>query len=169
MVAEAIKKIEGSIEGLDNHNMPADPIVKHLISKLEHDEGLAALVTQEHKTLQKCFVYVSEQVRKELNGEYGWLDDDVVYLMAIDYFLADDADLERKKAEEKAEAEERNRKLQEERRKTLAAAAQEKERQRMLTNAQKAAAKKQSEGQLSLFGEDEDDAEGLEEQEDDAA
>ena len=147
---DAIKKINESMDGLKENRVPAVPIAKYLTGRLEDDENLAAQVIQDHKTLQKCFDFVYEQVRKHLDSKNGWIDDDEVYQMAVDYFQADDAELERKKAEQTAikEAErkrqsEENRRLSEERK---AKAESEK--------AQKALDKKQSTGQISLFGED---------------
>ena len=149
MIADAIRKINEQMDGLSEKRVPATPIVKYLVERLESDEKLASLVNQEHKTLKKCFDFVYEQASKHAKGTSGmyWIDDNDVYLMAIDYFLADDAELERIKAEEAAEAEEKRKLRQEENRKS----AQERAAQLEAEKAQKAVDKKQAQGQMSLL------------------
>ena len=147
MIADAIEKIDDEMVNLDEKRVPALPIVNYLTEQLEGDEKLAELVNQEHKTLEKCFEFVYEQAKKHLNNSNGWIDDNEVYLMAIDYYLADDAELERQKAIEAAENEEKRKVQAEENRirsEERAAAAQ-------AEKAQKAVAKKQVEGQMSLL------------------
>ena len=58
------------------------------------------------KTLEKCFRFVAEEVRKALCGSNGWLDDNEVYALAETYFLTDEAVFE-KMEQERKEAEKR--------------------------------------------------------------
>ena len=165
MIVDAINKIKSSMEGLKEKRVPAEPIIKYLTGRMEDDAEFATLIMQEHKTLQKCFDFVYEQARNHLNNQNGWIDDEEVYLMAADYFLADDAELERQKAETKAKEDEKrkqreakNRILAEERKAKTEADNAVKAEQKRIEASQKAAKKKQSENQLSLFdfGDDDD-------------
>ena len=120
MLQEAIKKITDSMEDCTEKRVPAEPIARYLVGKCGEDEELAGLVMQEHKTLQKCFDFVYEQVKNHLNGASGWIEDNDVYMMALDYFSLDDAELERQKAEEEVKRAEERRKNEEERAKRMA-------------------------------------------------
>jgi hypothetical protein len=158
MIADAIKKIKDSMEGMDEKRVPAEPISKYLINRMESDEQLAAFFVQEHKTLQKCFDFVYEQVKKHLDSKPGWVEDNDVYLMAVDYIIADDAALEKQKAEDEAKEaearkvrEEQNRILMEERRVKSDSDKAEKDAKKKAEAAKKALEKKQAPGQISLF------------------
>jgi len=61
MVADAINKIKSSMEDLQEKRVPAEPIVRYLTGRLEGDEKFAALIMQEHKTVEKCFDFVYAQ------------------------------------------------------------------------------------------------------------
>jgi len=94
------EKLQRELAGTNDSRIPLKPIVAHLIGLCREDEAFGQKVLQGHKTLQKCCDYVYEQVRQKLNGRSGYLEDDVVYKMAGDYYRLDDAEIERKKAEE---------------------------------------------------------------------
>ena len=144
MKSEAIQKIEEGAEESKESRVPAKPIAAFLANKCGEDGGFAETVMQGHKTLEKCFDFVYGQVKKHLNGNSGWIDDGEVYLMAMDYFRLDDAELERKEAGEKARRKEEaaNRGAEE---------AGRKAREAKEKAAQKAAAKGVADGQLALF------------------
>jgi len=146
MEQEAIEKITGSMQDCKEKRVPAEPIARYLTQKCGEDEEFATLVTQEHKTLAKCFDFVFGQVKKHLNGADGWLDDNDVYLMAADYFSLDDERLERQKAEEEAQRQEQKRQREEERKQQVAANKAQKVRA-----AQEEKDKKTGFNQLSLF------------------
>jgi hypothetical protein len=148
MQQEAIKKITDSVKECAEKRVPAEPIAEFLKKKCGDDEEFAALIMKEHKTLDKCFSFVYEQVKKHLNGSNGWVDDNEVYLMSADYFRLDDEEIERKKAEEEAKRNE-ERRIQEEDRQRKA---DEDKKQKDFEKKQKAAATKLPEGQMSLFG-----------------
>ena len=84
--------------------LPVFPIDRYLKNKCQNDAAFAALVNDEQKTLAKCFAYVTSEVKKALNSQNGWLDDNEVYAYAETYYMTDEAVFERLAAE-KAEAE----------------------------------------------------------------
>ena len=147
MIADAIRKINDGMVGLGEKRVPAAPIAKFLLSRLENDEELAAFVNQDHKTLQKCFDFVHEQALKHLDKKNGWIDDDEVYQMAVDYYFADDAELERQKAEKAAQDKIESDKRMEESRVRAAERTAEFEAEK----SRKAIEKKQAPGQICMF------------------
>ncbi len=146
MKQEAIKKITESLQGIEEKRVPAEPIAEFLKNKCE-DEEFATLVMQEHKSLKRCLDFVYEQARKHLDGANGWIDDNDVYMMAVDYFALDDEELERKKAEEEKKLEEERKQRDVEKKKKQA----EEKESKTKESKQQAAAKKVAENQLSLF------------------
>jgi hypothetical protein len=116
MQRKAIKKITDSMQGCEEKRVPAAPIAKYLKEKCKQDKEFCTLVMQEHKTLEKCFDFVFEQAKNHLNNDGGgWIEDNDVYMMAVDYFNLDDAEIERQKAEEAAKLEEARRQREAER------------------------------------------------------
>jgi regulator of protease activity HflC (stomatin/prohibitin superfamily) len=166
-IADAVSKINAN-QDETKHNWISDliaPIAFYLQIRLEGgDEDLAVQITQEHKTFQKCIDFVAKQCEKHLGGKVnGQISDNDVYLMAVDYFRADDAELERQKAIEDAIEEEKrkereieNKRLSEERIAKASADKAQREADKKAEAAQKAFAKKQAEGQLGLFDLQED-------------
>lgn len=92
----AIEKLKRELESEDKSNVPAEPIVKYLISKCENDSIFAERVKLKNKNLEECFNYVYQEVKKKLNGGSGWVDDNEVYKMAETYFILDKVDIEAK-------------------------------------------------------------------------
>ena len=151
MIIDAINKINEEMAVLTEERVPAMPIVAYLVQRLDNDEGLAALVNQPHKTLQKCFDYVYEQVLKRVEKKAGTVvvhvNDNEVYLIATDYYLIDDEELERQKAEERAaQAAADEARIAENQ-----ARAAELKVQQEAHKSQLAVTKKRSQGQLSMF------------------
>ena len=109
------EKLQRELTAIHKPCIPIDPIVAHLIGLCREDAVFEQKVLQGHKTLQKCYDYVREQVRQRLNGCDGYLEDDAVYKMAEDYYRQDDAEIERKKAEEAKKAAEARAKAEAER------------------------------------------------------
>lgn len=135
---EASIKLEAELETAKSNLLPVFPIVRYLKKKCMADSSFSALILDERKTLQKCFGYVTDEVKKALNGANGWLDDNEVYAYAETYYLTDEAVFE-KMAAEKAEAEkkrredvEKRRKEQEEKRKKAAKESKKKKAQKEL-------------------------------------
>jgi len=122
MEQSAIEKIAASMETITEKRVPAEPIARYLTKKCGEDGEFAALVMQEHKTMEKCFAFVYEQSCNHLNKQSGWIDDNDVYMMAEDYFNLDDAEIERKKAEDEAKRQEERRKSEQEFQQKAAAA-----------------------------------------------
>jgi hypothetical protein len=148
MTAEAIAKIDAGMLDSKETKVSAEPIAKFLRGKCSEDD-FAALVSQEHKTLDKCFAFVYEQVQKHLNRRQGWIDDNEVYAMAVDYFNLDDAEIERRKAEDAQKAEEERQRRDAESKKKAEEAKELKAKEAK----HKAFTKQVNEGQMSLFGE----------------
>jgi hypothetical protein len=142
MEQEAIKKITESMQECKEKRVPAEPIARYLTGKCGGDGEFCALVMQEQKTLEKCFSFVYEQVKNHLNGNNGWISDNDVYMMALDYFYLDDAELERQKAEEEAKREQER-------------VQREAERARRTAEFKNAPSKKTEDEQISLFDEGE--------------
>lgn len=101
---EAAVKLEAELETAKSNLLPVFPIVRYLKNKCQNDAAFAALVNDEQKTLAKCFTYVTSEVKKALNSQNGWLDDNEVYAYVETYYMTDEATFERLAAE-KAEAE----------------------------------------------------------------
>ena len=120
---EAVLKLEVQQETQKSYMLPVFPIVRYLKNKCLTDADFASKVNDEKKTLEKCFRFVAEKVRKALCGSNGWLDDNEVYALAETYFLTDEAifekmEQERKEAEKRRQEEvAKKRKEQEEKRK----------------------------------------------------
>ncbi len=120
---EAVLKLEVQLETQKSYMLPVFPIVRYLKNKCLADADFASKVNDEKKTLEKCFRFVAEEVRKALCGSNGWLDDNEVYALAETYFLTDEAvfekmEQERKEAEKRRQEEVvKKRKEQEEKRK----------------------------------------------------
>jgi len=87
---------------IDDKRVPVEPIAIFLKNKCGEDEEFAGQVMQEHKFMDKCLDFVYQQARKYLNGVSGWIDDNEVYMMAVNYFRLDDLELERKQVKERA-------------------------------------------------------------------
>ncbi len=147
MTQAAVLKITDGMKDNDNNKVPAEPIAEFLKKKCGEDGEFAALVTQAHKTLAKCLNFVHEQAKKHLNNCSGWIGDDEVYAMAADYFIMDDAEIERKKAEDQAKREEEARIRREESQRKAEEAKTQKAREARQT----AEAAKLDKDQLSLF------------------
>lgn len=147
MEQAAVRKITEAMGESAEKRVPAEPIAGFLKKKCGEDEAFAALVTQEHKTLAKCFDFVYEQAQNHLNHASGWISDEDVYRMALDYFALDDAEMERLKDEEAKKREEERQKREAER---AQKAAEDAERKKLEAK-QKAQAKRVHEDQLSLF------------------
>ena len=105
---EAAVKLESELETTKNTLLPVFPIVRYLKNKCLDDEAFAVLVNDERKTLEKCFSYVTSEVKKALNGHNGWLDDNEVYAYAETYYMTDEAVFEQIAAA-KAEEEKKRR------------------------------------------------------------
>ena len=123
---EASVKLEAELETAKSTLLPVFPIVRYLKNKSLADEAFAALVMDEAKTLNKCFAYITGEVKKALNSQNGWLDDEEVYAYAETYYMTSEEEFERR-AKEKAEEEKKEReavakkrKEQEEKRKKAA-------------------------------------------------
>lgn len=123
---EASVKLEAELETTKSTLLPVFPIVRYLKNKCLAETEFAELVLDEKKSLKKCFDYVTGEVKKALNSQNGWLDDEEVYAYVETYYMTSEEEFERRAAE-KAEAEKKEReavakkrKEQEEKRKKAA-------------------------------------------------
>jgi hypothetical protein len=107
VISQAVKKLEKEANSSGGQSVPAIPIYEHLKNVCESDEKFAKLVNQPHKTLIKCFDCVYEQVRKNVakGGNSTWVADEIVYNLSIDYYKLDDAEIERRKEEDRQKRE----------------------------------------------------------------
>lgn len=158
---EAVLKLEIQLENQKSHMLPVFPIVRYLKNKCLADADFASKVNDEKKTLEKCFRFVTDEVRKALGGSNGWLDDNEVYALAETYFLTDEAifekmEQERKEAEKRRQEEvAKKRKEQEEKRKAAVKKSKNKpeEKKSQVEVSEKSISdnKKPSQEQLSLI------------------
>lgn len=111
----AKEKLEKELKK-DKDKTFAEPVIGYLLKRCEDDFGLAQDVVQEHKTWKKCFDYIYSQARKQTKGNCAFINNDVVYEWAEDYYHKDDKSEEEEKARKAAE-----RKKKEEERKKKAA------------------------------------------------
>ena len=100
----AKEKLETELKNAKDNDF-ADPIIKHLLLRVDESEALAKDMCRDNKTWEKCSKYIYEQAKKHLKGSSGAVRDDVVYEWAEDYFHKDDKAEEDKKAKEAAERE----------------------------------------------------------------
>ena len=98
----AKEKLENELNNANDKEF-ADPVIKHLLKRVEESDSLASDICQEHKTWKKCFDYIFAQAKKQANGKNCAVRDDVVYEWAEDYYHKDDKEEEEKKAREAAE------------------------------------------------------------------
>lgn len=121
---KAKEKLEKELKETKN-NAFANPIISYLLKRCEEDEGLAQDVIQKHKTWKKCFAYISQQARNQVeesnvkqregNCVPVWIQDDVVYEWSEDYYHKDDKEDEEKKAKKEAERKAKQKKEAEDR------------------------------------------------------
>lgn len=96
---KAADKLRKELEAAKDKSF-ADPVINHLLKRVEESEALATDICQEHKTWEKCFSYIYEQARKQATGNSCAVRDDVVYEWAEDYYHKDDKAEEEKRAKE---------------------------------------------------------------------
>ncbi len=114
-VEDARKKLEAEKNKTNDKDF-AEPIIGHLLKRIEEDSGLVEDIMQSHKTWEKCFNYIYSQARKKKTGNTAAVRDEVVYEWAEDYYRKDDKAEELKKAKadeerkKKAEAAAKNKK-----------------------------------------------------------
>lgn len=100
---KAIEKLTVELSKEHNRAVPSIPILNYLIAQVEENEELASRITLENKTIKECFEYVLQEVRKLLDGKNGWLDDQEVYDLAINYFISDDIEIKKPKPIERSQ------------------------------------------------------------------
>ena len=123
---EAVLKLEVQLENQKSYMLPVFPIVRYLKNKCLADADFGSKVSNEKKTLEKCFRFVMEGIQKALVGSNGWLDDNEVYALAETYFLIDEAvfekmEQERKEAEKRRQEEVAKKRKEQEEKRTAAA------------------------------------------------
>ena len=82
---KAKEKLEAEKKKATQKNF-AESIIAYLLKRCEEDQGFAEDVMQEGKTWNKCFSYIVEQARKQSNGRFAAVEDQVVYEWAEDYY-----------------------------------------------------------------------------------
>lgn len=81
----------------------AEPVIEYLVERCKESESLAADICQDHKTWEKCYQYIYESARKKLSGKSGYINDNIIFEWAEDYYRKDDKAEEEKKAKVEAE------------------------------------------------------------------
>lgn len=85
----AKEKLKKELESAKNSTF-AEPVIRHLMERIEESDALAADICQDNKSWEKCMDYITTQARKTLNGSNGYISDSVVYEWAEDYFHKDE-------------------------------------------------------------------------------
>lgn len=98
----AKEKLETELKNAKDNDF-ADPIIKHLLLRVDESEALAKDMCRDNKTWEKCSKYIYEQAKKHRKGSSSAVRDDVVYEWAEDYYHKEDKDEDEKKAKETTE------------------------------------------------------------------
>lgn len=106
---QAEEKLKKDMEAAKDKSF-AEPVIGYLRERCKEDKGLAEDVVQGHKTWQRCFDYIYEQAKKQSEGNYAAVRDEIVYEWAEDYYHKDDKAEEAEKARKEAERKERQKK-----------------------------------------------------------
>lgn len=71
--AKAISKLDSEFSCLkkESDKKFAEPCIAYLKKRCEEDSAICEDILQEHKTWQKCYSYVCDQAKKELNNTSG--------------------------------------------------------------------------------------------------
>lgn len=158
LISRAKEKLEKELNDAKDKNF-ADPVIKYLLKRCEEDDGLSSDVLQPHKTWAKCFTYIYEQARKQMDGNCAAVLDDVVYEWAEDYFHLDDKAIEEKKKKEEEKRKKQQKQDAEKRKQQISKQKPAKEKKpektpnaKPVKEVKKQAPKKnETEGQMSLF------------------
>lgn len=115
---KAKDKLEKELRDAENKDF-AELTIGYLLERCAEDEGLAQDVTQEHKTWEKCLVYIDGQVEAQMPKKEGVvrvaIRNETVYEWAEDYYRKDDKAEEEEKARKEAEWREKRKKEEAER------------------------------------------------------
>lgn len=155
----AIVKLDSEFSNLkkESEKKFAKPCMDYLKKRCEEDSAICEDILQEHKTWQKCYDYVYDQAKKELNNTSGPVWHETVFEWVEDYFHLDDKAIEEQKTKEAAE---RKKKLEEAAKKAKTKQKSAKKENKQNTKkaegktAEKPAPKKRTkemEGQMDLF------------------
>ncbi len=126
-------------------------IAAHLISVM--DEELAAMVDRPDYTLKEMGSFVMAKARKELNRKSGYLEDEVVYGFATDYYHASRGEIKKAAASTSGNVSTvpRNVEKKQEKGKETSQPIKALKKAEEKPKAQKPAKKEAAEGQLSMF------------------
>ncbi len=98
--ALAVNKLRNELGKEHNKFLPTEHILKYLLTKAYEDLAFAQRVILEKKNAKELFEYMLQEVKKALNGQNGWLDNQVVYEMAVTYFTSDEITIEKPEVKE---------------------------------------------------------------------
>lgn len=96
-------ELEKDLKKEHSRMVPAEPIIKYLISKCQVDEEFSKRITLEKKSIKECLVYVLQEVKKILNNQNGHVPDPEVYAMAESYYILDEVVIEKSEYEKAKE------------------------------------------------------------------
>lgn len=102
---KAIAKLEAEFSKINNESKRkfAKPCIDFLKNRCGEDTAVCEDILQEHKTWEKCYQYVFDQAKKELNNSSGPVCHETVFEWVEDYFHLDDKAIEEQKAKEAVE------------------------------------------------------------------
>lgn len=97
---KAIAKLEAEFSKISNESKRkfAKPCIDFLKNRCGEDTAVCEDILQEHKTWEKCYQYVFDQAKKELNNSSGPVWHETVFEWVEDYFHLDDKAIEEQKA-----------------------------------------------------------------------
>lgn len=86
--AKAISKLDSEFLSLkkESDKKFAEPCIDYLKKRCEEDSAICEDILQEHKTWQKCYDYVYDQAKKELNNTSGPVWHETVFEWVEDLF-----------------------------------------------------------------------------------
>lgn len=103
---EGLKRLETEVLELNDYNVSA------IFNYLKEREDLIDKFDNEEKSLKEMYKYICEQARKKAVNNVAMIDDRVVYLWAVTYFIKSNEELGLKKENVKPKKEDTTKKVE---------------------------------------------------------
>lgn len=103
---EGLKRLETEVLELNDYNVSA------IFNYLKEREDLVDKFENEEKSLKEMYKYICDQARKKAVNNVAMIDDRVVYLWAVTYFIKSNEELGLKKENVKPKKEDTTKKVE---------------------------------------------------------
>lgn len=103
---EGLKRLETEVLELNDYNVSA------IFNYLKEREDLIDKFDNEEKSLKEMYKYICDQARKKAVNNVAMIDDRVVYLWAVTYFIKSNEELGLKKENVKPKKEDTTKKVE---------------------------------------------------------